>query len=211
MAMTTKLKTTFYSRANPIATIFETIESSILINIPFHIAGGAAFKLYRNLPLNDSDIDLWFNSKEDLDRAIQTWKDSLVDKEQLTLLVITDNSHTYYCSDCRFDRCFKVQFIAKCFNEDIETTIRAFDFTVCQVAYKHGRLYLTPEAYRDNRDKVLRLATSYDREICHTRLRKYVMLGFTPTIDLFDTAFIHNRTTMQTGDLNLNNSEFYEQ
>ena len=90
-------------------------------------------------------------------------------------------------------------------------TIRSFDFTICQMAYKNGRITMTQEAYDDHRSKVLRMGRWYNRVLCETRLRKYMLMGFTPTIELFDRAFVHGRDQMTYGSVTLNNSEFYDQ
>jgi hypothetical protein len=208
--MANALITKFCWRNEPIAHMFEIIEDKILKGINFHIAGGSVLKLYQREGLGTSDIDLWFKSIEELHAAIDQWKSGLEQNEQLMLLSHTDNGFTFYCSDPRFDRCFKVQMITKHFSECIERTIQDFDFTVCQVAYKRGRIYMTPDAYRDIRDKVLRLSLWYNRVLCHTRLRKYMMLGYTPTIGLYDRAFVHGRERYGFRSDTINNGEYYD-
>lgn len=204
--MEPKIITKFCSYDQLLARIFKSIQSDLFFNVKCYIAGGSAQKLYLKQELDGSDIDIWFENLDDYNRA------KAILSSRFTFLAMTDNSDTYniVAKDWLFDIDLKIQLISKVFypNED-DLVFDDFDFTICQVVYNNGRIILSNEAYRDIRDKILRINPRYKNELSIMRVIKYMNRGYVPTIKLFDQIFLQDRETLKVGDLILTGNSFY--
>jgi hypothetical protein len=128
------------------------------------IAGGAVRDWYVHRKVL-SDVDVWFPSKEDMDRAAQgvAWKPT---KD-------TNASINY-----RVDGKWWVQLVKKHFFSDMEATIAAFDFTVCCAATDGKSLITHPHFFIDLALKRLAFNTIPFPVSTWKRCAKYMEKGF---------------------------------
>lgn len=190
-----------------LARILTSIQDDLLQGIGCYIAGGSALKLYLKQPLDGSDIDIWFKTQDDYERAVKLMVNH-------TLVTTTPNSATYIinkdATKYDFKESIQVQFIQRAFYpSEAEAVFADFDFTICQVIFNNGRLLLSTEAFRDIRDKILRKNPNYEDEITPFRFLKYMHRGYVPTIKLFNEVFIKDRESLKKGDLEIKAANGY--
>ncbi len=175
--------------------------------------------------MGNSDIDIWFNTEEDITNAVAIFKQtkhlnehwkydhpkSSMTLDSFTQVADTINGWTFvYRGKFGLEYGTKVQLLRK--REAAPTVygvLSLFDFTICQFAYKQGMIYATPEALSDHNNSVLRLNQNYRGIVCYDRAVKYMGKGYTPTRSFFDIMFLKDRTSMFPGTIELTNV-FYE-
>lgn len=180
---------------SPIIDTFTELEK-LFGEFEVMISGGSVRKAFFNLPLDNSDFDLFFRSKEQFDAA----------KSVLHKYGITPSVHEN-CDSFTLTRDMKlpinvpkdgiyVQLIKKDMCDDVNQLMSRYDFTVCQFAYDRGTFYFTPQAVADSASYTLRINEHREtNEISASRLIKYIRIGFEPTIELFEAFFIQGRDT----------------
>lgn len=176
------------------------------------IAGGAARALFEASPhLGDSDIDVFFTCRDQLEIFKRNWivrtpmpSDStdiwgtiknrfgLEEKNynygttfgqdlQVVKVKETEFSETY---EVKAHITYKVQLIRKFFKLSAEDLLTTFDFSVCQVVTDLEQVTCTDQFLEDHTDKKLRLANNGTCSVNTVRrLNKYMRYGFEPTLD----------------------------
>lgn len=191
-----------------LARLLTSIQEDLFENIPCFIAGGSALKLYLNQELDLSDIDIWFRNQDDYNNAVT------ILRQDHKWRASTSNSETYVLKPGSFkttnEHDLKIQLIkTKFYDTAHDLVLGDFDFTICQVAFSGGVLTLSAAAYEDIASGVLRGNQNYLGEISPMRYLKYMHRGYTPTIDLYDTVFIQDRTSLSIGEMNIPESEAF--
>jgi hypothetical protein len=192
-----------------LARIFVIIQEKLFAGIPCYIAGGAARKLYLKEELANSDIDIWFQNAEDLQKAATI----LYENPAVTIKAETDNGFTYSLAEHTDNPLkieVKIQLISRnYYSGDVSEVFGDFDFTICQVVYNNGRLILSEDAVRDMRDMNLRLNERYTGPLSTARFLKYMNYGYVPTIKSYNAFFLEGRNELHQGDLIITEKELY--
>lgn len=207
--MELKTITKFPSFDQHLARLFVIIQDKLFAGIPCYIAGGSARKLYLKQELENSDIDIWFKNADDLRAASQI----LYKNPAVTVRAETENGITYAFDEHKDNPLkmeVKIQLISRnYYPDDASAVFGDFDFTICQVVYNQGRLFLSEDAVRDLRDMNLRLNEKYTGPLSTARFLKYMNHGYVPTIKSYNAFFLEGRTEMRTGDLEISEKELY--
>lgn len=189
---------------NSITRIFKWLDHDILDTVNVRFAGGSARKALFGELLGDSDIDVWFSSRADLNRALEDVSRKLhlpasnfkncasvsIPASMLPEKIQKDVTSPYV----------KVQFITKEMYPNFESLLGAFDFTVAQFGYENGQFVTTRQAIDDASNQVIRINAKVGPSF-RKRFLKFSRMGFVPTketlktildgIDELDMTFIH--------------------
>jgi hypothetical protein len=219
----TSLHTFAAWRNDPICKSFEYLDT-LLDGLNYVIAGGSVRKLFLHEPIEDSDIDVWFYDEESLTTA----KNRLMDimRPNIHHNVNLPWSKPFFntfslCSHSEFGYTLvyedviglttgtTVQLLRKqSTNNGIDGVIGVFDYTICQFGYSKGTIYATQAAMADHQAGILRLNEKYDPKVCYDRALKYIGKGYTPTRDLFDKLFLHDRQTLTHSSIDIENLNY---
>lgn len=164
------------------------VEADLFRDFPVLLAGGAVRKAMFGEKLDASDIDVFFQRTEDFLKASEYIKSLGVNVRK------HPNCHgfTLYKRNHRVGTSegVYIQMISKEAYPTMEELLGRFDISVCQFGYTNSSFYFTKQAYQDECTKTLDYAHTSDQQLTLTRYVKYLGLGYTPTINVFEKAFL---------------------
>lgn len=143
------------------------------------LAGGAVRKSYLGQSIENSDLDIWFASSEQFEKA----------KKQVIALGASEAYSTDNAISYKFYEGFKsytIQLIRRRFFKSASEIINGFDFTVCQLATDGARLIVGEHTIRDIKTRTLRLAQYQLPEHIVPRIIKYMVYGYRPCLELLE-------------------------
>lgn len=140
------------------------------------IAGGAVLNWYNNEPVNESDIDVFF---QDLTQFDVTFG-KIMSTGSSTIVYSTENAVTIHVRNKQSMGLRRVQLIRKAWFKTAEEVIDRFDFTVCQLATDGYNLVLGERTAEDIKSKTLALVKMPPHNDIVKRIIKYVSYGYTP-------------------------------
>ena len=144
------------------------------------IAGGALHRTYRKLSLSNSDVDVFFKNKEQLDKYLLelTWNNLTSGKYTHKSSVVSDWHHTVVIS--YMDTDWKIQCISFKYFDTIEDLFRSFDINVCRIAYDGNDVILEENVLNQIQNNNLKFNASsiYYPSVTLKRLVKYIKMGY---------------------------------
>ena len=148
------------------------------------IAGGALLRTYTGQPL-DSDVDVFFQNKEQCDRFITTitsgaYGGSMEDRKKNQYTVETRFSNQWHTTITMnyMGRDWKIQCITFVFFKTINELFESFDFDVCMMAYDGNELYVNNTTFDAIENKMVKLMKINYPSITLKRLVKYMRQGY---------------------------------
>lgn len=148
------------------------------------IAGGAALRWYQNVPVGDTDIDIFCATPKQCYEVI----DRIKSYGRYTVKHESENATTleYYPYDktSGVDR-WILQVIKKDFYTDLQAIIDRFDISVCQIGTAGDELVIGEYTARDVRERNLRMSMPLHPDAVK-RLTKYWTYGFRPVPGLLE-------------------------
>jgi len=144
------------------------------------IAGGALHRTYRKLSLNDSDVDVFFKNKEQLDKYLLELNANALTSGKYTTksYVVSEWHHTVVIN--YMDTDWKIQCISFKYFDTIEDLFRSFDINVCRIAYDGNHVVYEYNALNDINNNIIHfnaLSINYP-SVTLKRLVKYVKMGY---------------------------------
>ena len=144
------------------------------------IAGGALHRTYRKLPLSDSDVDVFFKNKEQLDKYLLELNSNALStgKYSVTTYIVSEWHHTMVVS--YMDTEWKIQCVSFKYFDTIEDLFRSFDINVCCIAYDGTNVVYEHNALNEINNNVIHFnANSINYpSVTLKRLVKYVKMGY---------------------------------
>ena len=144
------------------------------------IAGGALHRTYRKLPLSDSDVDVFFKNKEQLDKYLLELNSNALStgKYSVTTYIVSEWHHTMVISYMEHD--WKIQCVSFKYFDTIEDLFRSFDINVCCIAYDGTNVVYEHNALNEINNNVIHFnANSINYpSVTLKRLVKYVKMGY---------------------------------
>jgi hypothetical protein len=148
------------------------------------IAGGACLRWYQNVPVGDTDIDIFCANPKQAAEVI----DRIKSYGRYTVKHESENATTleYFPLDRSqgVDR-WILQVIKKDFYTDLQSIIDRFDISVCQIGTAGDELVIGEYTARDVRERNLRMRMPLHQDAVK-RLTKYWTYGFRPVPGLLD-------------------------
>lgn len=170
---------TFFSKFDKI-TPFEFI-AEILPNCTSDgpwIAGGSLHRTFRNIPLNDADIDVFFKNEEQKTKFLEELIKNQGTKYEAKDLIVSQ------WHDCVTITCmgkdWKIQCVKFVYFQNINELFKSFDINVCRLAYDGGNVIYEDNILEDIQSNKLKLndtAINYP-SVTLKRLIKYVQMGY---------------------------------
>ena len=144
------------------------------------IAGGALHRTYRKLSLSDSDVDVFFKNKEQLDKYLFELNANDLTSGTYTVksYVVSEWHHTVVLS--YMDTDWKIQCISFKYFDTIEDLFRSFDINVCRIAYDGNDVILEENVLNQIQNNNLKFNASsiYYPSVTLKRLVKYIKMGY---------------------------------
>lgn len=147
------------------------------------IAGGACLRWYQNLPVGNSDLDVFSrNAKQaaDVIERIRSWG-------RYTRKHESENATTFSYWDSKREVEWTIQVITKRYYNNMQEIIDNFDVTVCQLATDGHQWVLGEHTARDIREKNLRMQIPLQADAVK-RLTKYWIYGYRPVDGLIEAV-----------------------
>ena len=149
------------------------------VNGPW-IAGGCLHRTYRNLSLTESDIDVFFKDKEQLDKFILELNASSIDNTlfKIKSMIVSEWHHTLELE--YMNNVIKIQCVSFKYFESIEKLFESFDINLCRVAYDGTNVIHEENALNDIHNNQLRFnqGSIFYPSVTLKRLIKYVKMGY---------------------------------
>jgi hypothetical protein len=144
------------------------------------IAGGAALRWYQNMPVGESDIDVFCKNTQQADALI----DRIKSHNRFIVKYESNNATTiqHLSSD---GKGWTIQIIKKRFFNSLEEVIDNFDITVCQIGTSGNEWILGDNTAKDIREHNLRMRLPLQPD-APKRLTKYWIYGYRPVPGLLD-------------------------
>ena len=143
------------------------------------IAGGAVLNWYKNEPLEENDIDVFFKDLKQFDACFG----KLMSTGSSSIVYSTENAITIHFRN-KSSEIKRVQLIRKRWFDSAESVIDSFDFTVCQLATDGHSLVMGDDTAKHIKENVLEVTQMPPRPDIVKRLIKYVTYGYIPNPDL---------------------------
>ncbi len=163
------------------------------------IAGGSVIKLARGEDLNESDVDIFFPSRESIEYFDQVLSAQM--NEDQKELKRTGKKKVYPFESGTANTypliAGKFQTIKRKCYKSVYGVLGDFDFVVCQFATDGKTLAYTPQALSDMKTKSLRLNRIHKESSLINRFYKYLANGYTPVPGL--TMQIHGQVCGEIG------------
>ena len=148
------------------------------------LAGGALLRTYTGKPL-DSDVDVFFQSKEQLEQyiaelSLKSYKGSTEDHKTNHYTVkdmCVSEWHTTITVNY-MDRDWKIQCVSFVYFKDIGELFDSFDFDVCMLAYDGTEVFVSPTTFDAIANKKIKLVKINYPSVTLKRLVKYMRHGY---------------------------------
>jgi len=144
------------------------------------IAGGALHRTYRKLSLNDSDVDVFFKNKEQLDKYLLELNANALTSGKYTTksYVVSEWHHTVVIN--YMDTDWKIQCISFKYFDTIEDLFRSFDINVCCIAYDGNNVVYEHNALNEINNNLIHFNSNRINypSVTLKRLVKYVKMGY---------------------------------
>lgn len=148
------------------------------------LAGGALLRTYTGKPL-DSDVDVFFQNKEQLeqyiaDLSLKSYKGPAEDRKSNHYTVkdmIVSEWHTTITVNY-MDRDWKIQCVSFVYFKDVGELFDSFDFDVCMLAYDGTEVFVSPTTFDAIANKKTKLVKINYPSVTLKRLVKYMRHGY---------------------------------
>jgi len=150
------------------------------------IAGGAVLQWYQDKPVGQSDIDVYFSSKKQMEKL----KEKLCGKDSSGFFSIGSTHGPGYVkleTKNAISIEYKgttVQLIIARYYDNYDDILNKFDITVCQLTTDGSEIIGGDNTFSDIKNKVLRF--NFYCPAAVKRLLKYITYGYTPIPGTFD-------------------------
>jgi hypothetical protein len=185
-----------------ITKILQRVEDELFRDFDVLIAGGSVRKAFYDLDLGKSDIDVFFKSMDEVNRAsVMLMHLGCYTKKHPNCYGVNVTPDKFNLGSSRV---VHIQLISKETYQAIPELLSNFDFTVCQFGYSKGKFITTPEATAHHQNNQLvwnHNASSQKPEI--NRFAKYLAMGYIPSSDLFERMFTRDREQVTLGSESL--------
>lgn len=169
---------------NQATDILASVEETI--RCKSFICGGAVRKAAHNLPMDNSDVDVFFSSVEDYLNVKNHLNGIVLGKTH-----VNGTSFNFQRGEINAKYPVTIQLIHKTYYENMGAVLDLFDFTVCQYGFHRGKIFTTREAMMDHNKKKLRFVNGDNiMESNHGRLYKYLKYGFEPNAEVIQKYLI---------------------
>lgn len=145
------------------------------------IAGGACLRWYQDMPVGDSDIDVFCRSDVQADRIIAEIKSY----GRYEVKYESENAVTIKYWNPTNSNSWVIQVIKRRYFKTAQEVIDNFDITVCQIATDGKNWILGDQFAKDCREKNLRFTQPLQPDAVK-RLTKYWTYGYRPVDGLID-------------------------
>lgn len=169
------------------------------LNIGEHrafIAGGAALAWYQGTPVEQRDIDIWFESPKDLLKMREFLNSS--NSSVCMQTFHSADAETWTIDLYRLHKKYRVQLITNYFSSDPYSIINRFDITVCQILTNGERWWHTGDFIQDLHNRVLRMNHTHQKSL--KRLLKYWTYGFEPDQATLENILNNTELTWEYSD-----------
>ena len=144
------------------------------------IAGGSLHRPYRNLPLVDSDVDVFFKNKEQLDKFLFDIKVYALrtGKYKTSSYIVSEWHHTIVVSYMNYD--WKIQCVSFKYFESIQDLFKSFDINICRIAYDGDNVVYEQNVFDQIKNNKLKFnvdSINYP-SVTLKRLVKYIKMGY---------------------------------
>ena len=149
------------------------------VNGPW-IAGGCLHRTYRDLSLNDSDIDIFFKDNEQLAKYLLDFNaKALAEKKYVVKsYMVSEWHHTFVIT--YMDTEVKIQCVSFKYFESIEKLFESFDINLCRIAYDGTNVIYEENALNNIKNNQLKFneGSIYYPSVTLKRMVKYIKLGY---------------------------------
>lgn len=163
---------------------FSDWEAVTVVNPSEHgpwIAGGSCLRWYQNLPVGESDIDVFCRNAKQASDVM----DAIRATSRYHRKYESENATTFdVWSEDRSSR-WTIQIITKRYYSDLKEVLDNFDLTVCQIGTDGNKWQLGNHTARDIREKNLRMCLPLQPDAAK-RLTKYWVYGYRPVPGLLE-------------------------
>lgn len=144
------------------------------------IAGGALHRTYKNLPLHDSDVDIFFKDGEQLNEYVRKLlsDEKIHGKYKSKNYVVTQWHHSIVIEYMNND--WKIQCVSFKYFPSIEELFKSFDINVCRLAYDGEQIVGEENVLVDINSNTLKFnseSINYPG-VTLKRLVKYIKMGY---------------------------------
>ena len=144
------------------------------------IAGGSLHRTYRDISLNDSDVDVFFKDNEQLNKYLIDLNGSALSTKRYTIksYMVSEWHHTFVIT--YMDADIKIQCVSFKYFESIEKLFESFDINLCRIAYDGHSVIYEENALNNIRDNKLKFneGSIYYPSVTLKRMVKYIKLGY---------------------------------
>ena len=144
------------------------------------IAGGSLHRTYRDLSLNDSDIDVFFKDNEQLSKYILDLNGNALINKKYTVksYIVSEWHHTFVITYLDLD--IKIQCVSFKYFESIEKLFESFDIYLCRIAYDGTNVIYEENALNNIKNNQLKFneGSIYYPSVTLKRMVKYIKLGY---------------------------------
>lgn len=146
------------------------------------IAGGAALRWFQNLPVGESDIDVFCSSARQAEDVISRIKSY----GRFTVKYESDNAVTLeYWNNNSYEQRWVIQIIKRRFFKSLKDVINSFDITVCEIGTTGTEWEVGPFTACDIKQRNLRFKLPLQPDAVK-RLTKYWIYGYEPVAGTLD-------------------------
>lgn len=144
------------------------------------IAGGSLHRIYRKLPLDESDVDVFFKDRDQLDKFILELNCKSINSTvfKIKTMLVSEWHHTLEIE--YMQRIIKIQCVSFKYFESIEKLFESFDINLCRIAYNGTNVIYEENALNDINNNQLKFneGSIFYPSVTLKRLVKYVKMGY---------------------------------
>jgi hypothetical protein len=137
------------------------------------IAGGAVLNWYKNSPVGDSDIDVFFHDLRQFDEVF-----GRLMRQHATMVYNSDNAITLNYNGKDSVKGHRIQLIRKRWFSNPKEVIDNFDFTICQLITDGEKIAMGPTTAEDIKHSLIKHTEKEMQPDLVKRIIKYVCYGY---------------------------------
>lgn len=172
------------------------------------IAGGALHRTYRDLPLNTSDVDVFFKDKDQMDAYV---KEIIMGEKSHGRYKTKDYIVTEWHQSITIqymDNDWKIQCVTFKYFQNVEELFNSFDINICRLAYNGEEVVGEENVLNEIKSNTLKFNNESINfpSVTLKRLVKYVKMGYNVNdeeLKVLSNAFYKNKKKNIVVDLDL--------
>ena len=143
------------------------------------IAGGCLHRTYRELPLTNADVDVFFKNKEQFEKFVYDLSVSSITAGYKIESTIYSEWHCTLTIKY-MDVDWKIQCVTFKYFDSIEELFNSFDINVCRIAYDGKNVICEDNVLTDIKNNKLKFneGSIYYPSVTLKRLVKYIKMGY---------------------------------